>query len=323
MTETSKLAKIDRAIEDLEPLEKECTLCPRNCRVDRTKSPAGVCRSGAHASLSHGLLHHGEEPVLSGGSAARRGSGTIFFTGCNLKCLFCQNYQLSWLGQGRTVSDAELASLMLDLQDQGANNINLVSPTHFVVAILRALRTAIVRGLEIPLVYNSNGYDKVETLEKLAGIIDFYLPDLKYLSARLSKRYSGADDYFARAGAAVQEMFFQQPDLVLNEHDVAVKGMIVRHLVLPGHADDSLALLDWVSRTFPKTICLSLMSQFKPCYRAPEEIRRPLTPREYKTVVSRAQELGFENLFLQSDIFEPDEHLVPDFSRPEPFRWKK
>ena len=202
-----KAGLIDEALERLSPLETECTLCPRICRVDRTAAATGICRTGALARVSHALLHFGEEPVLSGhedcsrtvtaGARGSGGSGTVFFGGCNLKCLFCQNYQLSWLDEGRPVADAELAAMMLDLQAQGALNINLVSPTHVVLPILRALRIAWTRGgISVPLVYNSNGYDSPDVVARLDGIVDIYLPDLKYVVPRLVREIFGRGGLF-------------------------------------------------------------------------------------------------------------------------------
>jgi putative pyruvate formate lyase activating enzyme len=327
----AKIRRIERALEALEPKEADCTICPRDCRVDRRKGPAGVCGSGVRAGISTGLLHYGEEPVLSGraggapegsGGAPPRGSGTIFFTGCNLKCLFCQNYQISWEGRGRILTEDELAALMLDLQARGAYNINLVSPTHMIAPILRALRAALAGGLRIPIVYNSNGYEKVDVIERLAGIVDVYLPDLKYFSPEVSKKYSGASDYFAHASQAVEEMFVQRPDLVLDDEGLAREGLIIRHLVLPGRVEDSMAVLDWIGRTLPPDTALSLMSQYHPCYRAPEDIRRPLGAEEYRAVVDRARALGLTQLFIQPEIFGTDDHLVPDFERGDPFRWR-
>src|SRR5512137_166008 len=223
-----KIELVGRALDRLSPLETSCTLCPRDCRVDRTRSADGVCRTGRLASVSHALLHFGEEPVISGTS----GSGTIFFTGCNLKCLFCQNYQLSWLLEGEPVSDEALAAMMLGLQAQGAHNINFVSPSHVVLPILRALRIALAGGLDIPLVWNSNGYDGLEVVQALEGIVDIYLPDLKYHSSVLSKRYSAAPDYFAKASEAVREMALQQPALDLRADGTDRRGLVVRHLIL-------------------------------------------------------------------------------------------
>ena len=328
----NKIPLIEKALEKLEPLEKCCTLCPRNCRVDRTGGERGVCQTGRRASVSHALLHFGEEPVLSGTAKAQEagrgegcggpGSGTVFFTGCNLKCLFCQNYQLSWLLEGTEVTDEEIAGMMLDLQAQGALNINLVSPTHVVLPILRALKIAFGRGLCLPLVWNSNGYDGLDVVCALEGIIDIYLPDFKYHSPAISKKYSEAADYFARASGALREMSVQQPVLETGPDGAARRGLIVRHLVLPGSAGDSLFILRWISKNLSPYIGLSLMSQYRPCYKAPEEIRRSLTPQEYKPVADLAVELGFEHLFLQPEPFRPDEHLVPDFRKKMPFRWK-
>jgi putative pyruvate formate lyase activating enzyme len=326
----AKIRRIERALDALEPQEAACALCPRDCRVDRRHGPEGVCRSGARAGVAAGLLHFGEEPVISGtgdggpvpGGGTPRGSGTIFFAGCNLKCLFCQNHQISWEGKGEVFSDEALAALMLDLQARGATNINLVSPTHVIVPALRALRIAAARGLGLPVVWNSNGYEKVEVVERLAGIVDVYLPDLKYFSPEVSKRYSGAEDYFARASSAISEMFVQRPDLVLDEEGLAREGLIVRHLVLPGRTADSIALLEWIAETLPADTALSLMSQYHPCYKAPEDIRRPLRAEEYGDVVDRARALGLTHLYIQPDLFAPDEHLVPDFGRGDPFRWR-
>jgi len=313
-----KLELVEKALGRLAPLEARCALCPRDCRVDRTAGADGVCRTGPLASVSTALLHFGEEPILSGTS----GSGTIFFTGCNLKCLFCQNYQLSWLLEGRPVSDEELAAMMLGLKAQGAHNINLVSPSHVVLPVLRALRIALAGGLDIPIVWNSNGYDRLSVIQALEGIVDIYLPDLKYHSPALSKRYSAAPDYFANASVAVREMALQQPALDLGPGGQARRGLIVRHLILPGHVDDTLAVLNWVGEHLSPFIGLSLMSQYHPCYRAPEEIQRAVSPGEYARAADAAAALGLDHLFLQPDPFLADEHLVPDFREDKPFRWK-
>ena len=328
-----KIDKIDSALAKLQAHEGDCRLCPRDCGIDRSAGERGFCETGSLAVVSHALLHFGEEPVLSGsrgcgsdwneGGRTRSGSGTIFFTGCNLKCGFCQNFQLSWLGQGRPVGDEQLADLMLELQDKGALNINLVSPSHLILPILRALRIAYSNGLQIPLVSNSNGYEKASVLAHLEGIIDIYLPDLKYFSPAVSLRYSGAADYFRQASEAVREMAFQQPVFVLDGQGMAERGLIVRHLVLPGQVKDSTAVLDWLAGEFGSSVAVSLMSQYHPCYRAPEELLRPITPEEYGEALSKAQELGFEHLFIQPEAFGPEDHLFPDFNRPEPFCWDK
>ncbi|HEK85293.1 MAG: radical SAM protein [Candidatus Saccharicenans sp.] len=320
-----KLEAIDRALVSLSPLEINCTLCPRNCRVDRTKEQKGVCQTGSQARVSTALLHFGEEPGLSGSNlpGRARGSGTIFFAGCNLKCLFCQNYQLSWWNEGQLTTDKELAQMMLALQEKGALNINLVSPSHVILPILRALKIAYQEGLRIPIVYNSNGYDSLEVIEKLRGIIDIYLPDLKYYSPELSRKYSAAPDYFEQARLALQEMYCQQPDLILDEKEIVKQGLIIRHLVLPGCQTDSIKVLKWIAENLSTSVGLSLMSQYHPCFRAPAELQREITPEEYREVMQTAIKLGFENLFLQPEPFSPEEHLIPDFRRPTPFHWKK
>jgi putative pyruvate formate lyase activating enzyme len=328
-----KLDRVDSALARLRGHETDCRLCPRECGVDRGAGERGFCDSGKSAVVSHAVLHFGEEPVLSGvqeevcpeRKEERKcsGSGTVFFSGCNLKCPFCQNYQLSWLGQGRTVGDEDLARMMLALQEKGALNINLVSPTHFILPILRALRIAYSKGLEIPLVANSNGFEKASVLAHLEGVIDIYLPDLKYFSPALSLRFSDAADYFSRASEALREMAFQQPVLVLDEQGLAERGLIVRHLVLPGQTQDSAAVLDWLAGTLGPATAISLMSQYHPCFRAPEGLQRPLAPEEYREVLVKAQELGFERMFVQPESFDPEDHLFPDFDRAEPFCWDK
>jgi len=327
-----KIERIERALSAWEGQETDCALCPRECHADRRRGPTGYCRTGTKAVIASALLHFGEEPVLSGhhdcglaesSGVSRRGSGTIFFCGCNLRCLFCQNYQISWLGQGRPVEDDELADMMLDLERQGALNINLVSPTQSILPILRALRLALARGLALPLVYNTNGYERADIIERLAGIFDIYLPDCKYALSEPAARLSGAADYFDQARPALQEMYVQQPDLILDDGGIAAAGTIVRHLVLPGQVSNSLAVLDWLAETFRPTVPLSLMSQYRPCWRAPEDLLRPLRPDEYTTVLNRARRLGFDPLFAQPDLFAREEHLNPDFERKRPFLWKR
>jgi len=325
-----KIERVERTLSAWNGQESDCTLCPRECHADRRRGPTGYCRIGSEAVVASALLHFGEEPVLSGLhdcaepeiSRGRRGSGTIFFCGCNLRCLFCQNYQISWLGLGRPVGDRELAGMMLDLERRGAANINLVSPTQSILPILRALRLALARGLSIPLVYNTNGYERADVIERLAGIVDIYLPDCKYALSETASRMSGAADYFDQARPALQEMFVQQPELICGGDGFASAGMIVRHLVLPGQTANSLAVLDWLAETFRPTIPLSLMSQYRPCWRAPEDLARPLRPEEYRLVLDRARAHGFDPLFAQPDLFAEEDHLNPDFGRENPFAWK-
>ncbi len=333
MDSIEKIKRIELALESLSAHERACRLCPRDCGADRGGGEKGFCLSGRDAAVSHALLHFGEEPVLSGtpdGAEPRaqndrsvRGSGTIFFSGCNLKCCFCQNYQLSWLGQGKTVAAEELARMMIRLQAAGALNINLVSPTHLILPILRALHIAYELGLAIPLVYNSNGYEKADAIRHLEGIVDVYLPDLKYFSTEASTRYSAAPDYFSHASRAIREMHRQKPHLILDETETAREGLMIRHLILPGLTGDSAAILEWLAESFASAVCLSLMSQYHPCFKAPEGLQRPLQPEEYQKVLARAEELGFETMFIQPEVFSPEDHLIPDFSLPEPFRWER
>jgi len=326
-----KLQAIDRALDRLSPQETGCRLCPRECDANRPAGQVGTCGAGLDAEVGRALLHFGEEPVLSGyedwrgqkpaNPTLRRGSGTIFFQGCSLKCLFCQNYQLSWLGRGKPVTDEELAGLMLDLQARGAWNINLVTAGHVLLPVLRSLRLAIPRGLSLPLVWNSSGYEKASVLAEMEGIIDIYLPDLKYHSPEISKRLASAPDYFSQAGPAVREMFRQKPKLLLDENGVAREGLIIRHLVLPGLYHDSISILKWIADNLSPSVCLSLMGQYRPVYRPPEDLRRPLPPEEYRAVLDFAQESGFEDIFAQEQGFDPEEHLLPDFDREDPFGW--
>jgi putative pyruvate formate lyase activating enzyme len=326
MNPEEKIRKIENALDELKIHETNCRLCPRECGVNRTDREKGFCGTGGSVSLSHALPHFGEEPVLSGQSDCKAekdkkagGSGTLFFSGCNLKCLFCQNHQISWNLQGKTISAQDLAEVMLDLQRKGALNINLVSPSHLILPILKGLHSAYSQGLSLPLVYNSSGYEKADVLTCLEGIVDIYLPDLKYFSSRISERYSGAPDYFTRAGPAVLEMARQQPVLETDENGNARRGLIIRHLVLPGQADESLKICRWISAYVPVTAGLSLMSQYHPCFKAPPEIQRQVSREEYGEVLSTVERLALDTLFIQPQSFETGDHLIPDFNKTDPF----
>jgi putative pyruvate formate lyase activating enzyme len=326
-----KINRIENALDRLSKHVTSCKLCPRECGVNRKKGEKGFCGISNQAILSHAVLHFGEEPVLSGyhdcaednaGAFPQKGgSGALFFAGCNLKCCFCQNYQLSWLNQGEKMTPEEIASHMLALQEKGALNINLVSPTHIVVPLLKALKLAYARGLNIPLVYNSNGYEKREVIRHLKGIVDIYLPDCKYHSPRLSQDLSGASDYFTHAGPALLEMYRQQPTLECDANEIARKGLIIRHLVLPGQSEESLRILEWIAQQLSPSVCLSLMSQYWPCFKAPSSLQKTLDPEEYGKIMDRAFELGFDSLFIQPEPFVPEEHRTPDFNRTDPFDW--
>lgn len=260
---------------------KACRLCPRLCGVPRSaQEGSGFCGMGADAVVARAALHFWEEPCLSG----TRGSGAVFFTGCSLGCVFCQNEQISTRREvGKRLSPEELSEVFLHLEEQGAHNINLVNPTHFVPAIARALR---LRRPSIPVVYNSGGYDRVETLRSLEGLVDIYLPDLKYLSSALSQRYSGAADYPEAAKAAILEMLRQSGPPVFDEEGMLQKGTIVRHLVLPSNTRNTAEVLTWLSQLPAGSVLVSLMAQYVPCGRASQfpEINRRITKREYEKV---------------------------------------
>lgn len=326
-----KISRIKKALEALAVHETECRLCPRECGVDRLAGESGYCGvSLQKIRISHALLHFGEEPVLSGHedctqagtSGHQQGSGTIFFSGCNLKCAACQNYQISHENKGDWLSPERLGQKMLDLQNQGALNINFVSPAHILPALLKSLIFAYRRGLSIPLVYNTHGYERENTVRLLDGIIDIYLPDFKYYSRKLANRLSQAPDYFIRAAESIREMYCQQPVLAYNKQGTAlIKGCIIRHLVLPGQSDDSIHILEWIRRHVSTRIGLSLMSQYCPCFHAPPDMQRLLTLDEYQQVADKAAALGFDHIFLQSGSIK-EEDLLPDFDLDSPFKWK-
>jgi putative pyruvate formate lyase activating enzyme len=327
---SAKLPLIDGALRELAHSYSRCRLCPRMCHVNRHVGETGFCGVAEHPVVSHYCLHFGEEPPLSGYCDYNRdiktgsrstGSGAVFFAGCNLKCIYCQNHQISWEVRGSIASPDRLSSIFLLLQEKGALNINLVTPTHVILPILEALRISLSRGLEIPIVYNTSAYDTYETIARLSGIIDIYLPDLKYLRKETARRLSNAPDYPERACEAIKEMYAQVGDLVLDGEGNARSGIIMRHLVLPGYVDESCAILEWIAGNLSTRVCVSLMSQFSPCTAMPDEINRRITKQEYETVLRRAVEIGFENLYLQPSIFESDDHLLPDFERDDPFSW--
>ncbi len=271
--ELCRSGELHRRIGALERIIASCTLCPRSCRVDRTAGERGVCRAGALPRVASWSIHHGEERPISG----RRGSGTIFFSGCNLSCVFCQNYEISQLDLGHEVGFERLSRMMIELQKAGCHNINFVTPTHTVYAILRALPEAVRRGLSVPLVYNSGGYDSTSTLKILDGVFDVYMPDFKYGSSPSGARFSGVEDYAEVAEAAIREMHRQVGDLVTDERGVAERGLLVRHLVLPGDAAVGKTVVDTVLSISPDTY-LNIMDQYRPLFRAshdPDIGRRP------------------------------------------------
>ncbi len=302
--------RIEKALAML----KSCRLCPNDCRVDRVAGKVGICRAGRAVRVSSAAPHHGEEPLISG----RRGSGTVFLSCCTLKCVFCQNHQISQADLGEEISSAELAARMTALQGVGCHNINFVSPTHYLPQILEALALAIGEGLNVPLVYNTNAYDSLEAVELLDGIFDVYMPDIKYSDDEKAARYSGAVGYRDASRAAITEMVRQVGPLVLDDDGVARRGVVVRHLVLPGGAAGSREALDFLAE-LGVDIQLSLMAQYHPSYRADSypEIDRRLDGREYKEVVDYARQLGFKYVYAQD--LSSAAHYLPDFMKQDPF----
>ncbi len=271
----------------------QCRLCPRECGVNRQEGEVGFCRSGRLAQVSSYNPHFGEERPLVG----RGGSGTIFLTNCNLRCIFCQNYDISHLGRGQEVSAQRLAEMMLQLQHLGCHNINFVTPTHFMPQILEALVIAADEGLNLPLVYNCGGYESVAALQLLDGIVDIYMPDVKYSNSQVAERFSGAPDYFPRMKEAVREMHRQVGDLQIDDGGLASRGLLVRHLVMPEGLAGTAEVMDFLASVSPDTY-VNVMAQYRPCYQAhhDDQINRPITTEEYRQAVQAAYEAGLHRL---------------------------
>jgi putative pyruvate formate lyase activating enzyme len=285
-------------------LLRTCVLCPRRCGKDRLAGAVGWCRAGALAKVASWNLHRWEEPPISGWA----GSGTIFFSNCTARCLFCQNYPISQLGVGREVTAARLAGMMLELQSKGAHNINLVTPTHFVPQFLQALAVAIPQGFRLPIVYNSSGYESPETLALLDGIVDIYLPDAKYADEQIAKRISGYTGYVAANRAALVEMLRQVGDeLVLDDLGIARRGMIVRHLVLPNELSQTAEVLAWLADNLSPRVWVSVMDQYFPAHKAVDHplLGRKLVPGEFAAAVDAFHAAGLENGWLQEHSDQP------------------
>ena len=295
----------------------KCTLCPRNCGVDRDNGKIGYCGQTDKVYVARAALHMWEEPCISG----KEGSGTVFFCGCTLRCIFCQNHQIV-LGKaesgdkiGKEVSIERLKEIFLELQEKGANNINLVTGTHYIPQIAMALKLAKEEGLKIPIVYNTGGYEKAESLQILDGLVDIYLPDMKYVSKELSKEYSNASDYFDVASKALEEMVRQAGEAQFDNRGYMIKGVIVRHLVLPGSTKDSKAVLDYLWNTYGNNIFISIMNQYTPMEQIKNHplLSRKVTKREYSKVVDYALSLGWENAFIQEGETAM-ESFIPGFN---------
>ena len=293
-----------------------CTLCPRACRVDRTAGQKGRCHVDAQIRVARAALHMWEEPCLSG----RSGSGAVFFSGCALGCIFCQNREIASGKAGLVISEARLSEIFLELQEKGANNINLVTAGHYVPQVIRALACAKSQGLRIPIVYNSSGYEKAETLRQLEGLIDIYLPDLKYLTPELAAAYSHAPDYPQYAMEAISEMVRQQPQAEFMPEDrteaspIMRRGVIVRHLLLPGHVREAKKVVGYLHETYGDQIYISMMNQYTPMSEkfADPNLNRRVTNREYERLLDYAAEIGVENGFYQEGA-TADESFISEF----------
>jgi len=298
--ELSNTGELRKRIEPAVSLLESCSVCPHSCGVNRLADHTGKCRTPREAMVSSYGPHFGEEAPLVG----KHGSGTMFFTNCNLSCLFCQNYPISQLGQGQKVSKEELAQIMLSLQARRCHNINLVSPTHLVPQILEALELAIESGLRLPLVYNSGGYDSVETLKMLDGIVDIYMPDMKYDDEQVARELSGIEDYPAINKAAIKEMHRQVGDLQVDEHGVARRGLLVRHLVLPHSLAGTKGIVDFLGREISCNTYVNIMAQYQPCHNAfhVPSLTRPISSAEFREAVSLARDAGLNRLDRASPL---------------------
>jgi putative pyruvate formate lyase activating enzyme len=293
--ETYESGVLDERIEKLEAILNECKLCPRECGVNRNKGEKGYCKSDKHLMVSSVQPHFGEEDVLVG----THGSGTIFLTNCNLRCIYCQNYDISHLGYGQRMTVEELAFSMLSLQKRGCHNVNFVTPTHYTPQIVKALKIAIEKGLRIPIVYNCGGYEAKSTIELLDGIVDIYMPDIKYSDAENAKKYSNAPDYFDRCKEAVKEMHRQVGDLKVDESGIAYRGLLIRHLVLPNGIAGSAEVLKFVATEISKESYVNIMMQYRPMYKAYEykELNRGIKMSEYREAIDIAREWGLHRGF--------------------------
>lgn len=292
----------------MNPLE-QCNLCPRSCGSNRAAGQTGYCGMSAEVKVARASLHMWEEPCISG----TNGSGTVFFTGCPLKCVYCQNRTIAIGSTGERISIERLSEIFIELQEKGAHNINLVTPTHYVPQIVEALKSAKEKGLHIPIVYNTGSYEKVETIQALEDLVDIYLPDCKYYDSELAAKYSNAPDYFKVASDAIEEMV-RQVGKPMFEGNLMKRGVIVRHMILPGHTKDSRKIIERLYKTYGDDIYISIMNQYTPLPQMKNfpEINRRITAREYEKVIDYAISLGIENAFIQEGE-TAKESFIPDF----------
>lgn len=288
----------------------QCNICPRRCGADRENGSLGFCGASNKIRIARAALHFWEEPCLSG----KNGAGTVFFSHCNMKCVYCQNYRISTRGAGHEVSIGELAEIFLDLQSRGANNIDLVTPTHYALDIAEAVKKAKDSGLHIPVLYNCGGYESVETLKRLEGLIDIYMPDMKYYRDKYAVKYSSAPRYFETACAALEEMYSQTGAFVLDENGIMQSGVIVRHMMLPGLMLDTKKIMDYLFDTYGNNIYISLMSQYTPLKNVERfpELNRKIDMKKYNSIVDYCMNRGMENVFIQEGS-AAKESFIPCF----------
>ena len=291
----------------LKELEK-CEMCPHKCKVNRIKGKIGRCKATDKIKIALYSIHKYEEPCISG----EKGSGTIFFSNCNLNCIYCQNYEISQLGKGKEISIERLAEIMLELQEKDVENINLVTPTSYTVQIIEAIKIAKSNGLHIPIIYNTNGCENIETIKKLEGYIDVYLPDLKYYYNKIGKRYSKIDNYFEITTKAILEMYNQVGGTLLDERGIIKKGLMIRHLVLPNNIENSKKILKWIKENINDDVYINVMAQYFPTYKAKEDekLNRKLTQNEFKEIENFVYELDIKNGYMQ-ELGEHEEEYVP------------
>ena len=294
----------------MQKMLEKCTLCPHKCGANRIKGEIGRCKSTDKVKIALYSTHEFEEPCISG----INGSGTVFFSNCNLNCIFCQNYEISQLGRGKEISTNELADIFLKQQEKNVENVNLVTPTSYVPQIIEAIQIAKKHGFKLPIVYNTNAYENIETIKLLDGYVDIYLPDLKYVENDLAKKYSKIDNYFEIATEAIKEMYRQVGNPILNSDGIMQRGIMIRHLVLPTYIENSKKVLDWIKNNLPKEVYVSVMAQYFPTYMAKKDkrINRKLTKYEWNKILDYIEVLGIENGFVQ-ELGEHEEEYVPNW----------
>ena len=291
----------------LKELEK-CEICPHKCKANRTKGQIGRCKATDKIKIALYSIHKFEEPCISG----EKGSGTIFFSNCNLNCIYCQNYEISQQGKGKEISIERLAEIMLELQEKNVENINLVTPTSYALQIIEAIKIAKNKGLHLPIIYNTNGYENIETIKKLEGYIDIYLPDLKYYYNKIGKRYSKIDNYFEITTKVILEMYNQVGGTLLDGRGIIKKGLMIRHLVLPNNIENSKKILKWIKENINDDVYINVMAQYFPTYKAKEDekLSRKLTQNEFKEIEDFVYDLDIKNGYMQ-ELGEHEEEYVP------------